>query len=147
MGRAPFLYSGQLFRTGTLDGGALTSNSFLVRCPTKPASLAPFPCLNLAASSTWSLRGDHSARCAHMPLALPLKSEFETRVSLMGDRGFGSHRVGDMERSMWCCGKPLSYSRLSNDAGADTDPRPMLQCASIFSMNQGRTSCIGISQS
>jgi Mn2+/Fe2+ NRAMP family transporter len=30
--RAAFLYSGQLFRAGTLDGVALTSNSFLVRC-------------------------------------------------------------------------------------------------------------------
>ena len=47
--RAAFLYSGQLFRAGTLDGVALTSNSFLVRCPTKLASLAPFLCLNLAA--------------------------------------------------------------------------------------------------
>ena len=32
----------QLFRAGTLDGVALISNSFLMRCPTKPASLAPF---------------------------------------------------------------------------------------------------------
>jgi hypothetical protein len=41
--RAAVLYSGQLFRAGTLDGVALTSNSFLVQCPTTPASLAPFP--------------------------------------------------------------------------------------------------------
>jgi Asp-tRNA(Asn)/Glu-tRNA(Gln) amidotransferase A subunit family amidase len=31
--RAAFLYSAQLSRAGTLDGAALISNSFLVRCP------------------------------------------------------------------------------------------------------------------
>ena len=36
---------------------------FFGAMPPKPASMAPSPCLNLAASSTWSLRR-HRARCA-----------------------------------------------------------------------------------
>src|SRR5712672_1249304 len=53
----------------------------------KPASMAPSPCLNLAASSTWSLR-----RITELVVhrALPLMSGFEKRVSLKGDRGFES---------------------------------------------------------
>ena len=51
--RADFLYSGQLFRAGTLDGVALTSKSFLIGCPTKPAFLD-----QEASRSVVSLAGD-----------------------------------------------------------------------------------------
>jgi len=37
---------------------------------------------------------DDGARCAHMPHALPLKSEFETKISLTKNQRFGSHRGG-----------------------------------------------------
>jgi len=84
--RAAFLSSAQLSRAGTLDGSAFISNSFL--CEISEAGLiAPSPCLNFAASSTWSLRRSQSSLCT---ARCHLMSGFEKKVSLTGDRGFES---------------------------------------------------------
>ena len=80
--RAAFLYSGQLFRAGTLDGVVLTSNSFLMQCSAESGLIVAFPCLNLAGSRTCWLRRSQSF-VVHMPYAL---SEFEKGPSYGGPR-------------------------------------------------------------
>ena len=59
---------------------------FGARFPT-PASLRPSPCLNFAASSTWSLRRSQSSLCT---ARCHLMRGFEKKVSLTGDREFES---------------------------------------------------------